>query len=116
MKILLFDAPSNHILIDEGREIHGGSEFAVEDERAEDLLTQMHVSVREVPTPDDLMELKRSQLNEIAAEAGVTDPDKLPNKEAVIDALRNPSAAEDGEGLTDQDQPDQGNESEPQEG
>jgi len=33
------------------------------------------------------MEMKRSELNALAEEAGVKDPDKLPNKKAVIDAI-----------------------------
>lgn len=38
---------------------------------------------------DDLSELNREELDERAIEAGVEDPEKLPNKQAVIDAINN---------------------------
>lgn len=43
--------------------------------------------------PADLDALKRDQLDKVAAEAGVPDPGKLPNKDAVIDAIEAPNPA-----------------------
>lgn len=42
---------------------------------------------------DDLTKLKRDDLNEIAAEAGVPNPDDLPNKDAVVEAIEAPNPA-----------------------
>lgn len=38
--------------------------------------------------PEELRGLKREQLNDVAREAGVEDPEKLPNIAAVIEAIR----------------------------
>ncbi len=49
------------------------------------------------PTPpaDDTPDLTntRDELNEAAADAGVPDPESLPNKEAVLDAIEAPNPA-----------------------
>ncbi len=42
---------------------------------------------------EDLTKLKRDDLNEIAADAGVPNPDELPNKDAVVDAIEAPNPA-----------------------
>ncbi len=41
----------------------------------------------------ELLKLTRDDLNEAAADAGVPNPDELPNKEAVIDAIEAPNPA-----------------------
>lgn len=46
---------------------------------------------------EDLSDLTREELNERAEEAGVEDPEDLPNKEAVIDAIN------EAEGTSDSD-------------
>jgi len=43
--------------------------------------------------PKALKALTRDELDKAAAEAGVPDPEALPNKGAVIDALPNPALA-----------------------
>jgi hypothetical protein len=57
MKLLRYDAPPRHVLVEEGRQIHGGEEFEVTNERAEELLTNPHLAVSEVgagsPEPPD---------------------------------------------------------------
>lgn len=99
MKILLYDAPADHTLVENGKVIHGGQEFGVSDERAEDLLTQPYLSVREVEQAESLSDLTRERLNELAEELGVDAPEKLQNKDAVIAAIHDHQpAAEDGEG------------------
>ncbi len=45
------------------------------------------------PKPADLAKLKRDELDEAATKAGVPDPEALPNKEAVIDAIEGPNPA-----------------------
>ena len=39
------------------------------------------------PSPDDLAKLKRDELNDLAAKAGIEAPEALPNKDAVIEAV-----------------------------
>jgi len=41
----------------------------------------------------DLEALKRDELDKVAAEVGVPNPGKLPNKDAVIDAIEAPNPA-----------------------
>jgi len=41
----------------------------------------------ELEVPDMTMDNTRGELNEAAREAGVESPEKLPNKQAVLDAL-----------------------------
>lgn len=43
--------------------------------------------------PEDLKRLKRDELDEVAADAGVPAPEQLPNKDAVIDAIDAPNPA-----------------------
>lgn len=45
------------------------------------------------PNEKDLEQLKREELDKVAANAGVPDPDSLPNKDAVIDAINAPNPA-----------------------
>ena len=54
-----------------------------------------------VPDGEDLGSLKRSDLNDLAEQAGVTDPHTLPNKQAVIDAIAQQTAS------TPEPEPDQ---------
>lgn len=41
----------------------------------------------------DLSKLKRDELDEVAADAGVPAPETLPNKEAVVEAIEAPNPA-----------------------
>ncbi len=45
------------------------------------------------PTAAELKKLPRDDLNEAAADAGVPDPEALPNKDAVIEAIEEPNPA-----------------------
>ena len=45
------------------------------------------VEAEERESADELSALSRVALNDLAAEAGIPDPEKLPRKQAVIDAL-----------------------------
>ncbi len=45
------------------------------------------------PTADELAKLKRDDLDKAAADAGVANPEALPNKDAVIDAIEEPNPA-----------------------
>lgn len=45
------------------------------------------------PTAAELKRLKRDDLNEAAAEAGVPNPDELANKDEVIEAMEEPNPA-----------------------
>lgn len=59
---------------------------------------------------EDLMEMKRSDLNNVASDLGVEFPDKLPNKEAVVAAIndkRSADAAGDTPGTGDDSEEDQ---------
>lgn len=42
---------------------------------------------------DELKALKRDKLDKLAADAGVPNPDALPNKAAVVDAITSPNPA-----------------------
>ena len=105
MKRLIFEAPSNHYLNEDGEQIPGGGEFTVTDERAEQLLADVHVPVVEAPE-SDLIELTRADLNAKATELGVEQPERLPNKDAVLTAIANAesAAAESGEGPHSQEE------------
>jgi rubrerythrin len=50
---------------------------------------------------EDLADLKRPRLDEIAEADGVPDPQKLPNKQAVIDAIHE-ARANDGRAVPDE--------------
>lgn len=94
MRSLTYNARPHHILLEGGQEIHGGEEFTVSHKRAAELLADTTVSVTDLPgqiltaDTDDLKQLSRSALNDLAAKAGVEKPDKLRNKEQLIDALQ----------------------------
>lgn len=85
MKELVFYA-RNGVLKEAGEEILPGVPFTVSDERAEELLTDLSIDVREI-VRGGLKALSREELNELAAEHGVSDPEALPNKQAVIDQI-----------------------------
>lgn len=94
---LVFDAPKGHTLIEGGETIAAGQEFDVPDEeRARELLTDPHVSVREA-VPGNLKGLSRGELDEIAVEKGL-DPSDYDNKQAVIDVLPNSEPEAEGAG------------------
>ncbi len=54
-------------------------------------------------TPDDLTRLKRDELEKVAAKAGVPNPDALPNKDAIVEAIEGPNPA-----LAPEPEPDPG--------
>ncbi len=53
-------------------------------------------------TADDLMKSTRAELNEQATEAGVADPESLPNKAAVAEAIVEAEGAPDGDSSPDE--------------
>lgn len=61
---------------------------ALETERA-----QLDAQLASLPG-DNLADLKREDLNARASVAGVDDPEGLPNKDAVIDAIRQAEASQ----------------------
>lgn len=85
MKSLTFDAAPHHVLIVDGQRVHGGQDFTVTDERAEELLANPSVTIARAA--NELQKLSRERLNELAAEAGIADPESLPNKDAVVTAI-----------------------------
>lgn len=127
MQRLRYDAPSHYTLREDGKEIAGGSEFEVSDERALELLTDPNLNVSEVDNVDQGAEtpsaeetdaqatdatvtsgsprvgwITRAKLNKRAADAGVENPELLPNRAAVEAAIAEATQpeAEDGEGPT----------------
>lgn len=110
MRYLTFQAPPHHTFNVDGEIYHGGETFAVEDEeRALELLTQPWLPVVEAnpvtvalaalgTAAEEAMldKLSRSELDDLARERGI-DPERLPNKAAVIAALNEPEAS-GGEG------------------
>lgn len=97
----MFQAPAHHTLNIGDRTVHGGEVFTVEDEeRALELLTQPGLTVVEVPAALAAAAhegLSRTALDSLAREHGIEEPERLPNKAAVIAAL-NPPEADTGEG------------------
>ena len=56
---------------------------------------------KEIDENTDLSKLKRPELDQVAAQRGVTEPEKLPSKDAVIEAIaaaQAEGAQGDGEG------------------
>ena len=47
----------------------------------------------EAMDPKALKRLPRDELDRVAADAGVPDPDDLPNKDAVVEAIQEPNPA-----------------------
>lgn len=100
MKTLLFEGPSAFLVPEpEADPVPRGEPFTCSDERAEEHLTSPHYRCSEV---GDLADKTRSELDKLAAEAGVEDPGSLRTKDDVIEAIaavetKEPEAAE-GEG------------------
>lgn len=46
---LVYMAPSHHVLVEGGERIHGGQEFAADEDRALELLTSPHYLVQKAP-------------------------------------------------------------------
>ena len=110
------NAPSHHRLIVGDKEIFGGEKAYVSEEVALDLATAPYIDIEilsegfEVPDaaaePERTLEdLSRTELNQRAIDAGVDQPEQLPNKGEVIasieDAIAEPEnepEAESGEG------------------
>lgn len=83
------------VLAEGGKRVPDGGEFTVSAERAAELLRRPDVV--EAHAAVDLPRLTRSELDQIAAEAGVEAPESLPNKDAVIAAIQE-SEAREGDG------------------
>lgn len=94
MKTLRYLAPVRNILRPEGPEgpvVHGGGTWTCPNDRAEEHLTSPHYDVEEVGGGSK----SRAELNDLAAQAGVDDPETLPNKDAVIAAIENPESTKE---------------------
>lgn len=92
---LVYEAAGRQILLEDGERIPAGGKFTVSDERAAQLLADPLIPVR--IADGDLRHLQRSELDELAADAGVPEPEDLPNKAAVIAALTSQREADSGE-------------------
>jgi hypothetical protein len=57
-------------------------------------------------TQEELEALNRDELNEVAEEAGVDDPESLPNKQAVIDAINAEVPVDDSDSSDDDEDDD----------
>lgn len=79
--VVVVGTPAHHNLIAEGAVLVGGS------------------STADVPEPEPaaadvpLADLKRPELDKLAADLGIEDPAKLPNKGAVVEAIEAAQAA-----------------------
>src|SRR5258708_10219895 len=86
MRRILFDSEPHHVFVFGDLTVNGGEEFLVaDDEVAEDLLSAPYQNLRELPL--DLSTLTREELNEFALRAGVKKPERLGNKDLVIEAI-----------------------------
>lgn len=86
-------------LLEDGEYYQTGEFLEVNDDRAAELLANPAVSVEIAHS--DYAHLSRDELNKLAQKAGVSDPESLPNKQAVIDCLIDPhheAEAETGQG------------------
>lgn len=113
MVLLRYDGREKDILREAGYKIHGGQTFKVDEDRAAELLANRGLPVSVVDEPDlhpealpepalpapsppgdtdELHRLKRPALNDLARQAGVENPEGLPNKNAVIAALADAQA------------------------
>lgn len=100
---LIYDAPAHHVLVEDGQRVPGGGEFTATEDRAA-YLRDHGIPVREAKAVErELHELSRAELDARAAQAGIPDPENLPNKAAVIAALTPEPEAASGEGRTDTD-------------
>lgn len=76
------------LLREGGQTVPRDGEFTVSDRRGEQLLADPTVSV--TLATREYTHLTRDELNQLAAKAGITSPEALPNKESVIEALTHP--------------------------
>jgi hypothetical protein len=85
----LYPGQAAHVSAEKAEQVTADfpADFVVSDERP--------ASVAEPPSDPraELLALKRPELNERAAAVGIADPDQLPNKEAVADAILAAEAA-----------------------
>jgi hypothetical protein len=107
-----FDEADERVLLDSGRleivprayqnigprVVHGAAPggvfeaaLRVGEERA--LLEAGHIEI--VGDAESLADKPRKELDELAREAGVSDPEKLPNRQAVVDAIAAASNAQE---------------------
>jgi hypothetical protein len=104
-KRLIFNGPEGQVLDESGQKVPSGEEFTVDDDRAAWLLANPQIPV--IEAGDSLEQRSRQELNELASEAGVWEPEKFPNKAAVIAAIEQ-SQADLAEGDNDSGDPDPG--------
>lgn len=96
MRTIKFNAPAHHVFKVGDVEMHGGETADVDERTAERALTSPHADITDVTDaaePDALDSYSRSELEEIAAQAGVESPEELPNKDAVKAAIRETAEA-----------------------
>ena len=103
MRTIRFNAPSHHVLEVGDQTVHGGEELLVTDDVAAELLTAPYIDVTEVEGEGISTSLPRERLNELAEQAGVGNPEDLPNKDAVITAIEEAQEPEAGEGEGSED-------------
>jgi hypothetical protein len=111
MTCLVYQGKPNELLLEDNQEIRPGEDFEVSAQRAEQLLDDPTVNVIEVTASvqrsrrafaalkhaaagatlgeRSLEHLTREQLNELAGQQGVANPEGLASKSAVIAALNN---------------------------
>lgn len=92
---LILDRPYRYTIKVNGGTVHGSEPFEVGDYRAQKLMARYPqlrvatVSDLGASAPEDaLSAMSRPDLDAHAESLGVADPQKLPNKGAVIDAIR----------------------------
>lgn len=79
-------------LLENGETIEHGEQFTATKKRGEQLLADPTISVE--PADGGFEQMTRDELNTLAAQAGITSPEALPNKAAVIEALTPPEPHE----------------------
>ncbi|MGH3029275.1 MAG: Rho termination factor N-terminal domain-containing protein [Gaiellaceae bacterium] len=99
MTLVKFNAPAHHTLEVDDRVIHGGATVELSDEIAEEMLTNPYTACSEVDPVEfaaereaDLSKRTRTELEDLAEQAGVENPSGLPNKPAVIAAIEEAEA------------------------
>lgn len=103
MTRIQFNAPAHHKLEVDGEIVaYGGQETDVDEAVADSLIAEPSNGV--TVARSTLASKSREDLNKLAAEAGVTDPESLPNKDAVIAAIEAPEAVGEGQSTTESEE------------
>ena len=103
MPQITFNTEAHHVLEIDGKSISGGQSDQVSQEALDTALTDPTLAI--TVAAGSLKARSRDDLNELAKQAGVKDPEDLPSKDAVIAAINEQPAAGDGEGPIDQPEP-----------